>query len=282
MDKMQARLYLKLELLALLKAINSKDNEQKQSITDAILFRQYRRSLFPGCDSNENSFEIGEGLANYTELKLCCTSNKEIISKHNSSKDFYLNQNSFVRVFGYHTGSLYAFLLDESRIEWRKKLDCNSDLALLLGKANNIEIPKDFKSSVEKNRDKYGYKEIYDYELKLKVEKDKKISEIKKKFTEESVLKIKFQNVNYGFNPATLQPIDSLGTYFPFVVITDDWGVLKVDENGCVMKIGEYALVPSESIDIKENEISGNGWTLKLNENWKIEKVNKNYFITKK
>ena len=282
MDKMQARLYLKLELLALLKAINSKDKEQKQSITDAILFRQYRRSLFPGCDSNENSFEIGEGLANYTALKLCCNSNKEIISKHNSSKDFYLNQNSFVRVFGYHTGSLYAFLLDESGIEWRKKLDCNSDLALLLKNANNIEMPKKLKISVEKNRELYGYKEIYDYELNLKIEKDKKISEIKNKFTKLSVLKMKLQNSHFGFDPTSQQPIDSIGTYFPFVEITDDWGVLKVDKNGCIMKFGDYALVPSDSLDIKENEISGDGWILKLNEKWKIEKIDKNYLITKK
>ena len=54
-------------------------------------------------------------------------------------------------------------------------------------------------------------------------------------FQNDSVLVIHLENRKIGFNPSNLIPLDSLGTVFPFMRITDNWGILDVDSCGALM-----------------------------------------------
>ena len=279
MDNFEARIYLKMEWLALLSALNSKGKNAK-AISDALLFRTYRRSLFPGADSMENKFEIGEGLAEYTGYKLC-TDSKKVVSELNKKRESYWSVK--VRAFGYYSGTLYGFLLDKYAPEWKKNLKYNDDLGLRLKNALHIKFPGNIEDLVNKSRVNYGFDTIYTSELDLKKKKEEIIFSYKKAFTSGSVVKFDLISPHFGFNPNSLQPLDTLGTVFPTIEMVDNWGILKVTEGGClVSKDWKLATIPAIDIKISENSVTGNGWTLKINDGWEIIKEQENYTVKKK
>jgi hypothetical protein len=57
LDKKDGRIYLRLELNALLKAVNATSTkEMKIHVRNALTFRKYRYMLYPGADSTENAW----------------------------------------------------------------------------------------------------------------------------------------------------------------------------------------------------------------------------------
>ena len=85
-----------------------------------------------------------------------------------------------------------------------------------------------------------------------------------------------------GFNPQNLISLDTLGTVYQSLRITDQWGILKVIEGGALMsKDWKYVLIPAQNIEQENSIIKGDGWELSLNRNWKLIKNNKNYSIEK-
>lgn len=284
MSNIDARVYLKLEWLALLTAINSK-NKQNDALLDALIFREYRRSLFAGADSMENKFEIAEGIAEYTAYQLCFNSN-EIVPAIISRKTQSWNSESYVRSFGYYSGLLYGYLLDEYNNDWRKTLKYNDDLGAKLQDVVHISLPVsklEIPDIIKTRRNSYGYDTIYAYEFDLMQEKEKALLEYRQKFTSTSVIHINLTDPHFGFDPNNLLPLDSLGTIFPFIELVDEWGKLKVTEGGCLVS-KDWKMVVLSSVDMKKsnNEIKGKGWSIKLNEDWVIIEENERYFIIKK
>ncbi|MDP4188552.1 MAG: hypothetical protein Q8905_10920, partial [Bacteroidota bacterium] len=277
MDKMEARIYLDLEWQALLKAIISSDEDRNIAIKDALLFRQARRQLFPGADTMESRFEIHEGLADYTAFKLCCNSETELKEKLLKRKSWYINnEGSCVRTFGYFSGFLYAYLLDETGTSWQKKLKCGDDLGTLLQHLLKIDLSIDTSNWFNQSKSRYPYEDICNQELKIHNKKEKILSDYKIKFTQKSVLQIDLISASYGIYSSPY-PIDSLGAVYPVIDISDKWGILKVKEGGCL--ISKSAVVTAEGLIIDNQSIQGQGWTLKLNNDWSILKQGNNYII---
>jgi hypothetical protein len=78
LDSADGRIWLELEWRALERALREPASARKQAIADALLFRGYRRSLFPEAAANENDLELNEGLAEYTGMKLTSEDNEEL------------------------------------------------------------------------------------------------------------------------------------------------------------------------------------------------------------
>jgi len=282
MENEQARILIKLEWNALFEAINAKKGQQKKAIHDALIFNYYRKSLYPGSDSMENRFEIMEGLAEYTGIRLCIQNDQEIVNRINNKKMFFWNSASYTRSFGYLSGILYAFLLDFSKNQWHNKINTNSDLQLMLQNQLKIEVGKDLENEYYRLKNNYGYAQIFLFEENRASEIQKTIAAYKEKLLLKSHLTLKFMNMKIGFNPMNLVTIDSIGTVYPNVQIIDDWGILKVEKGGCLVNNSwSEASINAENIIISENTISGTDWVLKLNDNWKISKDGENYILIK-
>jgi len=281
MNNFESRIYLKLEWLALLTAVNSQNNNIN-ALSDALIFRAYRRSLYSGVDTMENEFEVYEGLAEYTAYSLCFNS-KEIVPAIIKRKNLSWNSESYVRSFGYYSGLLYGYLLDKYNVDWRKALKYNDDLGGKLKEALLISLPVNLDNSIKQRRNIYGYDTISTFELSRKQEKDKIISDYRLKFTSNTIFKINLLKPHFGFNPNNLQPLDSLGTIFPFIELVDDWGKLIVTEGGClVSKDWKLATISSTDFKISNIEnITGKGWSIKLNDDWKVIKKDEIYLIMK-
>jgi hypothetical protein len=280
-ENKQARILLKLEWNALTTAINATATESKKAIADALLFNYYRKQLYPGCDSAENRFEIMEGLAEYTAMKLCISTDKEAMKRINEKKAFYWNLDGYTRSFGYYSGVLYAYLLDFSKANWRTTVSTNSDLHKLLQNQHKIILPKGYAKEFETIKLKYGYDSISVFEDNREVKINKRIADYKEKLLVKPHLSINLRNMKIGFNPTNLISIDSLGTVYPNIRIIDDWGVLKVEKGGCLINnTWKVATINAENIATMDNTLTGDGWELKLNEKWKLVAKGANYELS--
>jgi hypothetical protein len=64
------RIWLRLEWRALREALIRDGAERRQAVADALVFRAYRRALFPKAKDAERRMELHEGLAEYTGFRL--------------------------------------------------------------------------------------------------------------------------------------------------------------------------------------------------------------------
>ena len=108
LDSKNGRIYLKLELAALKKALGSNDPEIH--IKNALLFRQYRYQIFPEAKKAENSLEINEGLAEYTGSILSQRKESDLKKHYISSIEWFYSMPTFVRSFPYFTIPVYGYL----------------------------------------------------------------------------------------------------------------------------------------------------------------------------
>lgn len=282
MDEMIARILLKLEWAALENSIRK--NEGNLNLLDALIFRYYRRTLFPGSDSMENKFEIQEGLAEYTGHKLASNSNHELQGHLLAKHDQYWDNENLVRTFGYYSGFLYAFLLDRANISWRRgSLNSSTDLGLILKDSLDLNIPNNLLQAYDSIKNNYGYFEIYQTENALQTAKQAVLRKYTESFVNNPVLKIKLNRPQIGFNPNTLQPLDTLGVVFESIVISDFWGKLEVKGEGCLLSHDwSYAKVPAANIVMDGNQIRSTSWEMKLNDKWEVVKDGSNYYLKPK
>ncbi len=282
LDKTKARILMKLEWSALEKAIKCNNAGRRASINDALIFRNYRRQLYADCDSMENKFELHEGLPEYTAFTLLAESENKLKKKLLSKKDNIWKSESYIRVFGYVSGALYAYLLNQTGAKWKKDLKYNDNLGILLQKEYNIEVPDDVSEQYDKIKNKYDFDKINDFELNLQQKKDSILALLREKFTVKPIVIIDLQSPNIGFDPSALQALDSIGTVFPNIKLVDEFGILKVEKGGCLMSNDwKKAYIPAEFIKIKQNIIETPSWSLKLNKNWIIQKKNGNFIVFK-
>ncbi|AZA92661.1 Uncharacterised protein [Chryseobacterium nakagawai] len=284
LDQKEGRIYLRLELEALKKALKSASKKELQEhLTNALTFRKYRHSLYKGSDSNENLLELNEGIAEFTGV---------IVSGRNKTQtadflvdginDFFKNA-TFVRSFAYHTVPVYGYLLYNKDKEWNKKITAKTDLTNYFIKAFNSKIAGDLFEVVKRSAEDYNGSAITEEETKREEKTKKLIAEYKTKFIENPHFEIKFEKMNVSFDPRNIIPIEDKGTVYPNIRITDKWGILTV-ENGALMSPNWDKISISNPIQTGDKKISGDGWVLELAEGYVIKKdnANGNFLLVKK
>jgi hypothetical protein len=282
MDDKTARLWLKLEWHALRKALSSSGDNQKQSVRDALIFRGARRELFPKEIKDENAFESVMGLSGLTYALFTTASadeTRQVLLK--SLADFYQFQ-SYARTYGFIHGALYGFLAYEKGFDFTKTLPDTTDLALIVKDIFSIQLP-------EICRDVAGSLALgYDLESIYK-EEEKRLAEIKDRlhrrisvFTEKPVVFFELESPYFDFEPEEVRSLDTLGTIYNSIRVLDNWGKLTVEKGGCLVSSNLKSIrVTAKSLSESKNHFSGDGWTLILNSDWQMVKVEENYFVRK-
>ena len=148
LDTFEGRMWLTLEWRALAWALGHSGEERKRAVSDAIAFRSARRSQFENAEESERVEEIREGLAQYTGT---------VAWPHHTLKQLPVLSSSWARpnrheTFlqqSYTTGVAYGILLDDSSVDWRRRVRSDSDLGQMLmaaldvtPAANAIEMPR--------------------------------------------------------------------------------------------------------------------------------------------
>ncbi len=270
LDALQGRYWLRLEWQALLEALRHSGNARIRDVRNALIFRRKRHLLFPGADSLETALELNEGLAEYTGIRLSGSRSGEILTHLTRKIEVAGNQPSLVRSFAYISGPLYGLLLDEFRPEWRKAARAGVSLAALLADAVGLSLRKLSLEEAESRAREYGGREIYPEEAAREARRQQRLTELRARFVDGTVLILPLRKMNIQFDPRNLQPLDSLGTVYPTARISDEWGVLEVKGGVLISPDWREARVAANSIDRNGSTLSGQGWTLTLQRGWDL------------
>ncbi len=282
MDEKEARLWIKLEWKALRKALNSQGDERLLAIRDALIFRGSNRELYQKYANDENRFEIYEGLATFTYTLLCTNSPEEYKTRLFENLDRVYSMQSYPRSYGFIHGALYASLLYDKGFDLRKIQTDNFDLGSAVKELYNIELPlicRDVAGSLAVN---------YDINA-INKEEEQRLSDIRESihkristFTEKPVVFLELESPYFDFEPEDIHPLDTMGTLYSSMRISDNWGKLTVDKGGCLVSNNfKYLRITAKGFKEDKNHISGEGWLLILNNDWELVLVDQNYFVRK-
>ncbi|MGE5419950.1 MAG: hypothetical protein ACM3UT_07170 [Chloroflexota bacterium] len=282
MDEKEARLYMKLEWKALKKAIMSEGDERLVAVRDALVFRGASRELYQKYAAEGNRFETYEGLATFTFTKLCSGSKEECRSRLIEYLDRIYSMPSYARVYGNIHGALYAALLYDAGYDIKSINADTLDLGRLVKETYKVELPaicRDVAGSLAFS---------YDLDLITKEEEERlagikeRLYQLTSTFTEKSVVYMELESPYFDFEPEDIHPVDTLGTMYSAMRVSDSWGKLTVDKGGCLVSANyKYLRITSKGYKAEKNRISGEGWNLILNDGWELVEVKQNYFLRK-
>jgi hypothetical protein len=282
MDEKEARLWIKLEWKALRKAINSEGDVRQLAIRDALIFRGSNRELYHKYAGDEDRFETYEGLATYTYTVLCTGSPEEFKTRLFENLDRIYTMQSYARSYGFIHGALYASLLADKGFDLKKIKTDNFDLGQAVKEVYKIELPaicRDVAGSLAVS---------YDIDL-ISKEEEKRLADIKESihkqisiFTEKPVVFLELESPYFDFEPEDIHSLDTLGTLYTSMRVSDNWGKLTVDKGGCLVSNNfKYLRITARGFKEDKNHIYGEGWHLILNNNWELVLVDQNYFVRK-
>jgi len=282
MDEKVARLWLKLEWKALRKAVMSDSIDRQLAIRDALIFRGSNRELYQKYAAIGNRFEAYEGLATFTYTLLCTNSIEEFKNRLIENLDRVYSMPSYSRSYGSIHGALYATLLYEKGFDLKSIDSENFDLGKAVQDLYEIELP-------DICRDVAGSLALsYDIDA-INKEEEKHLADIKDRihrlistFTENPVVFLELESPYFDFEPENVIPLDTLGTLYSSMRVSDNWGKLTVDEGGCLASNSiKYLRITAKGFKADKNHFYGEGWHLILNNDWELVTVNQNYIVRK-
>lgn len=282
LDQKDGRIYLRLELKALLMAYNA-DNEKAQEyhLTNAFSFRDYRHELYCAAKNNENLLELNEGLASYTGIFMSGRDDVNMGKYFEKALDDFLNNPSFVRSFAYITVPLYGYILKNVDIYWNKKVDNETNLTEFFKVAFGTKSPKKLIKSILKEREQYDYDGIYEEETNREKLMLKIIADYKSLFVEQAHLVIDFEQMQLAFDPGNIVSLENYGSVYPSVRITDNWGVLTVQE-GALLSSDWSNVIVSDPIDVDQHKVTGRGYVLELNDGYMVVRTSDGNYLLEK
>ncbi len=278
-----ARLYLKLEWKALTYAIGSSGETRNQAIRDALVFRGARRELFPEAIADENKFENYEGLTTFTYIKLCTSGPDELKKRILEYLDRIYQNNSYAWGYGFVHGALYATLLNDKDFDFKQIQESDFDLGKAALEAYGVTLPavcRDVAGSLAMN---YDIQAIRAEESEREAMINENTRRIVTTFNEKPVVTITMESPNFSFEPEDINFLDTLGTLYEKLRVSDNWGRLAVNEGGALLTNDLHTLrVSARDIVVDKNHISGAGWHLVLNDGWRaVPADDGSYTVTK-
>lgn len=270
MDELDARISVRLEINALMKALGSSGDDRLAAISDALSIRAERRRNHGGAATGENYVEILEGTAVYTHTRLTVDALSDIITLMDDYMNAQITGYS-MRMFGNMTGALYGFLLDELGADWKPGLRFDSDLGALLQEAAEITQLTPFE---DLELELYGYAEITAFETAW-VESHILLRQTAQEVFEKPVLMVPSDGDFKGLDGVQLLNIsDSEYVYFGNFIFEGVFGRLTV-ANGFLL-FGRTDLqygVSALNISIDESTISGTGWIIELSDFFEVREI---------
>jgi hypothetical protein len=269
LDTRDGRIWLQLEWRALARALTRSGKERNDTISDALVFRAYRRSLFEKAAEEERAMEMHEGLAEYTGIALSGAADlSAFVADHNLKEA--TAKPTFIRSFAYGSGPAYGILLDQAGADWRKNLKRTDDLGLLLQIALAISLPDDLKQAAPMRSQPYGGPALVASEAARASDRETVLAAYRQKFIDGPVLVIPLQQMKMQFDPGELISLDPRGTVYPNVKIVDVWGILTVS-NGALLESDFSRITVSAATKSGTTSAKGDGWTLELSSGWEVK-----------
>ena len=285
LDSKNGRVYLRLELEALVKALNSVDkNERNNHLLNALYFRKYRYKLFPNAYSSEATIEINEGIASYTGKVMRNLNEKEFNNLMVTRITDFIKEQTYVQMFAYNTIPAYGFMLRASNKFWNKKVNSETNLTDFFISAFGVTNKINRQINIDSLSNYYSAAIIMKQENEREERIKKTVLAYKEKFLGQAHFEILFEKKRISYDTRYIVTIEDLGFVYPTMKATDTWGVLDIKDVGGFLNPEKNKVIITIPTKVDGNNISGEGWTLELNNDFTIDKDEKtgNYFLKKK
>jgi len=267
LDTVEGRTLLQLEWRALAAALVAKDaGPRGRAIEDALAFRSARRRLVASAAAEERDLELNEGLAEYTGMTVAIPARAGRVAYALRVIERTRDVPTFVRSFAYASGPAYGLLLDACGAPWRDQTRHGEDLGALLASAARIQAPPDDAGSIASRADRYEGPRLRATEQARADAKQAQIADYRRRLVDGPTLRIALRQMKVQFDTRTLQPLGDVGTVYPTLRISDEWGVLAV--TGGALLAPDWMSVTVAAP--KDGAASGEGWTLELKPGWRI------------
>lgn len=282
MDEKEARLWIKLEWKALQKAINSSGDEQLLALRDALIFRGSNRELYHKYAGEENRFETYEGLATFTYTLLCTSSAEEFKTRLFENLNRIYNMDSYARTYASIHGALYATLLYRNGYDLKLIKNLDFDFGNAVKELYKIELPANCRDVAGSLAVNYEIETINQEEAKRDENIKQSILSQANIFTQKPVVFFELESPYFDFEPEEIHSLDSLGTLYNTIRVSDNWGKLTVEKGGCLVSNNlRFLRITAKSVKTDKKHITGDGWHLILNDDWELIPVDQNYFVRK-
>ncbi len=279
-DEKEARIWVKLEWKALRRALLSEGSDQEQAIRDALIFRGARRELYSKYAGEENKFESYEGPATFTYIHLVTRSKEEFNDRLLEYLDRIYSFQSYSRSYGFVTGAMYTRLLYLAGFDLKTLTADSCDLGFRVKDVYDVQLPeicRDVAGSLALN---YDLDAIYR-------EEETRLNEIRERihrqvsvFTEKPVVFLGLESPSFDFEPEDIRFLDTLGTLYNAIRVSDNWGKLTVDKGGCLISTNYKNLrITAKGIKERKAHFYGEGWHLILNNGWTLDEIEENYVV---
>jgi hypothetical protein len=273
LDTRDGRIWLILEWRALERALEESGTARKSALRDAIAFRRYRQAQFRRAAEEESALETQEGLAEYTGLKLSSRSVSELGSLAAFAMRQSCNSPSFTRSFAYSSTPGYAALLDQAGADWRRSFKAGDDLSRRVEQRFGLRVAVLSETEVTGRAKNYDGDEVIAAETRSDRLRAETGAKYRMKLIDGPVLVLPVAgSFRYSFNPGNLVSLGDIGTVYPTMRVTDDWGILEVTD-GCLLIRDARSvkrLQVAAPASPQSGTLAGPGWTLQLKAGWSI------------
>ena len=274
LDEREARLWLRLEARALVAALDAKGAARRGALRDALEFRRARQARFEASAEAERQLERHEGMASYTGLRLAGRDSAGTSARLHELLAHLDTAENLGRSFAYSTGPAYGALLDELEPGWRKAIVGGAGPAELLRDAleGGADASAAHGDPVQRAQ-VYGYDGIAAAELARERTRQARKAELTGLLVDGRVIRLPFGQMQMQIDPNGAEPLDTLGTVYRGIRISDRWGVLDA-KDGAVLLAADFshAAIPRpESVATgAAGVVRGKGWTLTLAEGYRL------------
>jgi hypothetical protein len=277
LDTRAGRTWLRLEYRALARALVATDSapaDVRRHVANALLFRAYRRSLFPGSDSLETSLEMQEGLPEYNGERLALQMTGLTPSRVAQAVTAREHRGTYVRGFAYGTGPALGVLLDRFAPAWRTEVRTHRDPAGLLAQAIQFRPPVRLGTTARERAREYGWAQVDSEEGDRERVRAPEMRAFQSRLVDGPTITFRQSrdSLAWGFDPNSLIGYDLNHTIYPSGSFNAPWGSLSADSGGVLVKNDMTVLVveaPRGALPASRH-VTGRGWTLDLNIGWRL------------
>jgi hypothetical protein len=179
---------------------------------------------------------------------------------------------------------VYGFFLYQKDNYWNKQISSESNLTEFFSEAFGMDRRILLQTYVKQLAEEYNGRTIADEELRRELSNNARLDIYRQKFLDEPHLEIRLEDMNMSFDLHNLIPLDEdEGTVYHTIQISDKWGILTVKEGGALLRSDRRWVIVSEPLEITEQRVVGEGWTIDLNEGYFIEETaGGDYLMSKK
>lgn len=277
LDEEEGRVWLRLEIRALARALASEDGKAREAVLDGLLFRRIRHASFPGSASVERRLEAHEGLAEYTGVRFAlgvAGADREELARR---VEAFEDRPSYVRSLGYGTGPALGLLLDRYEPGWRREVGPAPDLARRLATA--LDAPEADPESPPRRELAARRAVAYGSEVVRaeEAERAERLAAERERYREElvegPVLRLELPERRLMFNPNTVVSLGDEGHVYPGSILIGPWGRLTLQEGAALATANrDRASVAAPEVlePGDDGAVNGPGWILELEPGWHL------------